>query len=75
MEFTVTLTKQGFSVEEIKEMERMTSAISWFLSEKNPTLNWKQVAIFEADSLVYFTKSEKVRDFATKVQNKLKQFS
>jgi hypothetical protein len=74
MEINTTLMNQGFSPEEIEEMERMTSAVLLFLSEDKPTINWGWAAIFEADYLAYSTKSEKVRTFAIKTQNKLRQF-
>ena len=74
MEISNILSNQGFSTEEISEMQPMTSAVSLFFYDKNPSINWSQVAIFEADFLSQFTKSERVKIFALKVQDKLKQF-
>lgn len=66
---------EGFSSEEMAEMGQMTSAVKLFFYEKAPKINWRQVAIFEADHLSQFAQSEKVRDFALRVKNKLSQFS
>ncbi len=75
MELNTILSNQGFSSEELLEMQPMTSSVALFFSEKDPSINWAQVAIFEADFLSQFAKSDKVRNFAIAVENKIKKFS
>ena len=75
METNKTLLEQGFSQDEIDDMAEMTEAILLYFGEKNATINWKVLAIMHADTLVQMGKTQKVREFAARIHEKLKSFS
>ena len=75
METYEALLEQGFNNDEIIDLSKITDALGYYLGNEPATINWKAVASLEADMLSQTGKTEKVREFAKRIYNKLKEFS
>ncbi len=72
---TIKLREQGFTEEEIDDLSHLIENILVWLGDEPTTINWKQLAHFEAEKLTQSGKTKKVREYAVRVREKLERFS
>ena len=69
------LKKRGFSPQEIEEVRSMLEYILDYVSARESKINWKAVASMNAERLRLEGSTQKVKDFAKEIRDKLEQFS
>lgn len=69
------LEDRNFSNEEKIEVEKMMQTVLFYFNKKeDQTINWLSVASFQADALSTIGTTQKVKELASQIFEKIKKF-